>query len=154
NFLRQHLDELHYRARSQRQATEPPVPGAPRPSRPMRKPSSTMPENPLTTPCAVTSTIVSPGAEPMPTSLDQFLAELRLVHAGGFRELVRRLATKNGPPDVAQVARELVLTKVLTPYQATALCRGKGRELLVGPYVVLDKIGTGGMAMVFKAVHR
>jgi serine/threonine protein kinase len=90
----------------------------------------------------------------MPASLDQFLAELRLLHRGSFRDLVGRLSTGKGPPDVARVAHELVRIKVLTPYQAAALFQNKGKGLFVGPYVVLDKIGKGGMGMVFKAVHR
>jgi serine/threonine protein kinase len=98
--------------------------------------------------------IASPGAKSMPASLDQFLAELRLLQRGRFRELVSRLSTEKGPPDVARVAHELVRARVLTPYQAAALYQGKGKGLFVGPYVVLDRIGRGGMGMVFKAVHR
>ncbi len=90
----------------------------------------------------------------MPASLDQFLAELRLIHRGDFGELVRRLSTGKGLPDVALVAQELVRIQVLTAYQAAALCQGKGKALSLGPYVVLDRIGAGGMGMVFKALHR
>ena len=47
----------------------------------------------------------------MPASLDQFLAELRLLHPGSFRELVGQLSTGNGPPDVARLSNELVRIK-------------------------------------------
>jgi serine/threonine protein kinase len=90
----------------------------------------------------------------MPASRNQFLAELRLLHPGRFQELVSRLSTEKGLPDVARMAHELVRIQVLTRYQAAALYQGKGRGLLVGSYVVLDRIGTGGMGKVFKAVHR
>jgi serine/threonine protein kinase len=90
----------------------------------------------------------------MPPSLDRFLAELRLIYPGSDHELVGRLAAGKGAPDVARVAHEMVGTKALTPYQAAALYQGKGRGLLIGPYLVLDRIGKGGMGMVFKAVHR
>jgi serine/threonine protein kinase len=96
----------------------------------------------------------SSGAESMPPSLDRFLAELRLIHPGHAHELVGRLARGQGPPDVARVAHEMVWIKALTPYQAAALYQSKGRGLLIGSYVVLDRIGKGGMGMVFKAVHR
>ena len=55
---------------------------------------------------------------------------------------------------MAQVAHELVRTGVLTAYQAAAIYQGKGKGLSIGPYIVLDKVGGGGMGMVFKAFHR
>jgi serine/threonine protein kinase len=87
-------------------------------------------------------------------SLGRFLAEARLVHQDRFHELVDRLSTESGPPDVARVAHELVRSGMLTAYQAAAIYQGKGNGLLIGPYTVLDKLGAGGMGMVFKAIHR
>jgi serine/threonine protein kinase len=96
-----------------------------------------------------------PGAHGQPRpGLDQFLADLRHVHRGDFSELVDRLSTDEGTPDAARVARELVRIKALTPYQAEALRQGKGQGLLVGPYLVLDTVGTHGTGTVFKVVHR
>ncbi len=47
----------------------------------------------------------------------------------------------------------LIADKLLTPYQADRLAAGKYKGFLLGGYVILDKIGTGGMGQVFLAEH-
>ena len=42
----------------------------------------------------------------------------------------------------------------LTKYQAQAVYQGKTKGLVFGEYVVLDKLGEGGMGVVLKAQHR
>ncbi len=56
--------------------------------------------------------------------------------------------------DVSRLAGALVRAGKLTAYQAAALAQGKAKGLVVGPYVILDKRGQGGMGVVFKARHR
>jgi serine/threonine-protein kinase len=59
-----------------------------------------------------------------------------------------------GAADAHALARTLVARNCLTPYQVNLLLRGRGQELVIGQYVLLDRLGQGGMGKVFKAVHR
>jgi eukaryotic-like serine/threonine-protein kinase len=56
-------------------------------------------------------------------------------------------------PDDAKIARVLVRQGLLTNYQADMLRAGRAK-LTLGPYLVTDFLGQGGMGQVFKAVHR
>ena len=95
------------------------------------------------------------GRDPGQTSpLEPFLAVLNVVDRGRREEVLRRLSASHDTPDVAQFTRELVRDGLITAYQAAAILQGKWQELFVGPYSVRDKIGSGGMGMVFKAIHR
>ena len=57
-----------------------------------------------------------------------------------------------GTDDVSVIAATLVKSGVITEYQAEQLNNGRTRFRL-GPYLITDGIGQGGMGQVFKAVH-
>lgn len=72
-----------------------------------------------------------------------------LVTASQWEEAARQ--TADGSDEA--VARWLVRSGMLTPYQSAQLHGGR-TKLNLGPYVITDWIGQGGMGQVFKAVHK
>jgi serine/threonine-protein kinase len=66
-------------------------------------------------------------------------------------ELARELAPLGGDPQT--LMRHLVGRERITVYQLRKTLHGKSAELFVGPYVVTDKLGEGGMGKVYRARH-
>jgi serine/threonine-protein kinase len=64
------------------------------------------------------------------------------------------MSLQAGFAEPAELAEDLVHRGWLTVYQAKELFLGKERDLIVGPYIVLELIGCGAMGRVWKARHR
>ncbi|MEZ6135948.1 MAG: serine/threonine-protein kinase [Pirellulaceae bacterium] len=67
------------------------------------------------------------------------------------RQSQQGVATSNVPDRM--LADLLVEQEILTTYQADQLLAGR-TKLNLGPYIITDWIGQGGMGQVFKAVHQ
>lgn len=93
----------------------------------------------------------------MSLSVDQFferLAASGLSASDEARKLLASLPDQKRPTSGEELARVLVERNVLTEFQAHTVLDPHGQRLGLGQYVLLDKIGQGGMGSVFKALHR
>lgn len=93
----------------------------------------------------------------MPSSLDALLQQWTasgLFSAADVSALLAGLPEAQRPRDERELADELVRRQILTGYQAEQIQAGRGATLMLGNYVILDRIGQGGMGLVFKARHR
>ena len=93
----------------------------------------------------------------MPLTVEQFTQRLTscgIMSADDLREWYATLPVEGRPSDGEQIARELVRRKKLTKFQAEQIYAGKEKSLVLGNYVLLDKLGQGGMGMVLKAEHK
>jgi serine/threonine protein kinase len=79
--------------------------------------------------------------------IDQTL-QAHLLDASQREELLRLQATT---ADSRELARELLKRDWLTAFQVNQLLQGKGNELVLGPFILLERIGEGGMGQVYKA---
>jgi serine/threonine protein kinase len=68
-------------------------------------------------------------------------------------EKYERVVSLGGTNDKSIVAATLIKSGIITEYQAQQLASGRTKFTL-GPYLITDLIGEGGMGQVFKAVHK
>ena len=93
----------------------------------------------------------------MAASLEQFIAGLTasgLMTPAELAALQASLTAEKQPKETPQLAQDLVRQGKLTKYQASEIYNGRTKGLVLGDYVVLDRIGAGGMGQVFRAQHR
>jgi serine/threonine-protein kinase len=83
-----------------------------------------------------------------------FVWDLRrsnLLDRGRLDQVVGEFLEKNPRGEPPALAEYLVSQGVLTQFQADRLLQGKTQGFVLGPYTLMDALGTGSMGTVYKA---
>jgi serine/threonine protein kinase len=88
-------------------------------------------------------------------SLCTALVRSRLLTPDAVRGLYQRWLRelKELAPDAAAFSRWLVANQFASEFQIGVLARGRGDQLFLNQYKLIDRVGRGRMAGVYKAVH-
>jgi len=93
----------------------------------------------------------------MGMSKDQFVASLiesGLMTAQSLQEFFDSLPKGHSHKDGSDLAKDLVQRNKLSMLQAAAVYQKKSATILFGNYTIVDRIGAGGMGLIYKAKHR
>jgi eukaryotic-like serine/threonine-protein kinase len=85
-------------------------------------------------------------------NVETFLAilqRMQVLTAQEAQDVARELSPHF--PNSQELARHLVKINWLTAYQVRLLFSDRWEELMIGPYLILDRLGEGGNSEVFKA---
>src|SRR5438034_4659546 len=86
------------------------------------------------------------------TTVPQFVAALRryeLLDADTSRQLTPEFLSTFA--DLKEMAKDIFKRRWLTRFQIGEVAQGRAAGLVLGPYLLLDRVGEGGMGQVYKA---
>jgi eukaryotic-like serine/threonine-protein kinase len=93
------------------------------------------------------------SADAMPLDLLPVIRSSGVVNERQLAEIKTKVLQGDYPLDSAALAERLVRDNILTPFQAKRLLTNRPGGLIVGRYIVLDRIGSGSMGRVYRAHH-
>jgi serine/threonine-protein kinase len=79
------------------------------------------------------------------------LSQHRLLTPAQLQEIIEDL--RHAYPEPRALARQLLERDWLTPFQVNQVFRGRSGDLVVGPYLLLERLSESGRGQTFKARH-
>ncbi len=96
----------------------------------------------------------SKSADAVPTDLLPVIRTSGVLTDKAFAELKAKVLSGEYPTEASLLAQRLVRDKILTDYQVRRFLSNKPHGLIVGKYIILDRLGSGSMGRVYKAQHQ
>src|SRR5262249_23279177 len=94
---------------------------------------------------------VTPGGLPMPAAETAGLVDN--LRDAGVLTPAQAAELAGTSLDAPVLSADLLRRGWVTRFQAGMIADGRAAELTLGPYVLLDRLGAGGMGEVFRARH-
>ena len=101
-----------------------------------------------------TSDPSKPATDAVPADLLPIIRNSGALTERQFLDVRSKVLSGAYPLDTKALADRLVRDNILTDYQVRRFLSGKSHGLIVGKYVILDRIGSGSMGRVYKAHHQ
>ncbi len=92
-------------------------------------------------------------AENVPLDLMPVLRSSGVVNDRQLAEIKNRILKGDYPFDPTALSECLVRDNILTAFQAKRILSNKPQGLIVGRYIILDRVGSGSMGRVYRAHH-